>query len=257
MLSRGAMGPEVTKLQRRLTQLGWPVLVDGAFGLRTDSALRATQRELKLTPDGVAGPITLGRLPSAKVKARPDPVRALLAVPYHSQRDNEHRPATTCNVTSVAMILDFFGVEPAPPNQLEDELYEDIVGPAGAAALKARARWAVGKVNPWTVHEMLVWAAGRRGVTLAFGTTRTWAQVHGELQGGRPVILGGTFTGAGGHLVVGVGVTSDGDTVVHDPWGDWNRGYRATDGLARVYAREDLANVVRPDGQIWAHFVVV
>jgi hypothetical protein len=255
MLSRGAVGPEVTKLQRRLADLGWPLLVDGAFGLRTDAALRATQRELKLTPDGVAGPLTLGRLPSAKAKTRKDPVRALLGVPYHSQRDNENRPSTTCNVTSVAMVLDFFGVDPTPPNQLEDELYEDIMGPEGAAALKARAKWAVGKVNPWTVHDMLVWAAGRRSVTLAFDMTRTWTQVHGEIEAGRPVILGGTFTGAGGHIVVAVGVTSDGDTVVHDPWGDWNRGYRSTDGLGRIYAQEDLAAVVRPDGQIWAHFV--
>lgn len=255
MLSRGATGPEVTKLQRRLTDLGWPLLVDGSFGLRTDAALRATQRELKLNPDGIAGPLTLGRLPAAKATTRPDPIQALLGVPYHSQRDNENRPSTTCNVTSVAMVLDFYNVDPAPPRQLEDELYEDIMSPEGVAALRARAKWAVGKVNPWTVHDMLVWAAGRRGVTMQFGMDRTWAQIHAEIKAGRPVIVGGTFTGAGGHIVLAVGVTSAGDTVVHDPWGDWNRGYRSTEGNARVYTQEDLAAVVRPDGQVWAHFV--
>jgi len=73
MLRRGSSGPSVIELQTRLN--AWrgtraaapfaPLLVDGVFGPRTDSAVRIFQRDNALAVDGVVGPITWGRLLSA------------------------------------------------------------------------------------------------------------------------------------------------------------------------------------------------
>jgi murein DD-endopeptidase MepM/ murein hydrolase activator NlpD len=62
ILRRGSTGPAVRDLQRALTAAGFPATVDGAFGLRTDAAVRALQRARGLTPDGVVGPLTWAAL---------------------------------------------------------------------------------------------------------------------------------------------------------------------------------------------------
>ncbi|MEG4323653.1 MULTISPECIES: C39 family peptidase [unclassified Microcoleus] len=47
-----------------------------------------------------------------------------LAVPYKSQLDNALNPGGACNVTSIAMCLEYLGVTPLRQNiQIEDELY--------------------------------------------------------------------------------------------------------------------------------------
>jgi cell wall-associated NlpC family hydrolase len=53
-LGTGAKGADVKKLQRYLGAAGHRVARDGEFGPRTQRALRATERELELRPDGVA-----------------------------------------------------------------------------------------------------------------------------------------------------------------------------------------------------------
>jgi len=54
----GSEGPGVAALQRRLTNAGFPVAVDGVFGYGTDNAVRAFQASRGLVPDGVVGPAT-------------------------------------------------------------------------------------------------------------------------------------------------------------------------------------------------------
>lgn len=183
-----------------------------------------------------------------------DAAEVPVTVPYLSQRDNANRPSSTCNVTCVAMVLLASGVQPPLAGQLEDALFERIASPEGVRALGQVAPWAVGKVNPWTVHAMLVWVAAQWGVRLRFATTRTWAEVDAELAAGRPVILAGRFTGAGGHLVV-LTERTPGGYLVHDPWGDWTTGYRDRDGEAVEYAEDDVIGVTASSGGVWAHFV--
>jgi V8-like Glu-specific endopeptidase len=69
-LRRGSQGPAVTELQTRLNtwlmrtpSAGLPlIIVDGAFGSKTDGAVRAFQRAMNLQVDGVVGPQTWGAL---------------------------------------------------------------------------------------------------------------------------------------------------------------------------------------------------
>lgn len=57
------VGDDVAGLQERLLELGFDAgRVDGVFGVRTQSALRALQREYGLNPDGNCGPETLRAL---------------------------------------------------------------------------------------------------------------------------------------------------------------------------------------------------
>ena len=63
MLRRGDEGYQVMLLQRALAAHGFsPGALDGDFGPRTKTALRAFQRQSGLTPDGRAGPQTLAAL---------------------------------------------------------------------------------------------------------------------------------------------------------------------------------------------------
>lgn len=56
----GSTGDEVRRIQQKLSDLGYSVgSVDGVYGQKTQSAVKAFQRNVGLTADGIAGPATL------------------------------------------------------------------------------------------------------------------------------------------------------------------------------------------------------
>ena len=62
-LKEDSTGPDVTKLQQRLKDLGfYSGAVDGHFGASTQAALIAFQKSKGLPDDGIAGPQTLSAL---------------------------------------------------------------------------------------------------------------------------------------------------------------------------------------------------
>ena len=62
ILRVGARGLSVTELQQNLRKLGYHLLIDGDFGPATRAAVVQLQTDQKLTADGIAGPVTLGRI---------------------------------------------------------------------------------------------------------------------------------------------------------------------------------------------------
>jgi N-acetylmuramoyl-L-alanine amidase len=59
ILRKGAKGDAVARVQSRLRSLGFlNAPVDGDFGIVTEQALKAAQKEYKLDPDGVVGEAT-------------------------------------------------------------------------------------------------------------------------------------------------------------------------------------------------------
>ena len=63
VLRKSAQGEEVTKLQNRLSDLGYyKSEVDGQFGPGTEEAVKAFQRANGLEADGIVGPETRERL---------------------------------------------------------------------------------------------------------------------------------------------------------------------------------------------------
>lgn len=66
---RGSRGQAVTAVQQRLRDRGWNIASDGIFGPATDRAVRAFQREKRLSVDGIVGPRTWRALWLAPVNA--------------------------------------------------------------------------------------------------------------------------------------------------------------------------------------------
>lgn len=62
-LQIGSKGGSVVTLQKKLLSLGLnPGPIDGVFGPKTGSAVKAFQIKNKLVPDGVVGPLTINAL---------------------------------------------------------------------------------------------------------------------------------------------------------------------------------------------------
>lgn len=55
---KGDKGNVVKAVQRELNAHGYKVTIDGAFGTRTDTAVRSFQEAHKLSADGIVGPLT-------------------------------------------------------------------------------------------------------------------------------------------------------------------------------------------------------
>jgi peptidoglycan hydrolase-like protein with peptidoglycan-binding domain len=78
VVRRGSTGEPVRSLQYLLRARGFAVTVDGAFGARTDRAVRAFQRSRGLAVDGVVGRSTwTALLVTVRRGSRGDAVRAV------------------------------------------------------------------------------------------------------------------------------------------------------------------------------------
>ena len=168
----------------------------------------------------------------------PIPPQLELNVPYFSQRDNPRYSWSTCNVTSIAMVLYFYGLR-GQGGQLEDDLLQWCFN-----------RYGEGSQTDNTVLSQMIQAYGFK---TSFSTTRRWSEVTEELINGRPVVIGGDFT-ASGHIVCAIGYTPQG-YIVNDPWGNALSGYYDTEGRKRLYSYGFMDQKCGPDGNVWAHFI--
>ena len=79
----GSRGEETKKIQQKLKNLGYyTYTVDGIFGSRTQTAVKAFQKDYGLAVDGIAGPKTLKALgiSSGSAEARGEPYTGQVAV---------------------------------------------------------------------------------------------------------------------------------------------------------------------------------
>ncbi len=75
----GMKGSDVKAFQRILRKRGYAVVADGAFGPKTQKAVKALQRKLKLRPTGVVRPSLLSRLGVDVRVVKGDPTPAPVA----------------------------------------------------------------------------------------------------------------------------------------------------------------------------------
>lgn len=177
---------------------------------------------------------------------KPMPKEVKLAVPYKSQLDNQENPTGSCNVTSIAMVLEFYGVKKRTgAGQLEDELYREL----------ERRGWS--RHQPQDL-QAIANEYGKPGVKDEFTTAASLDEIRAHLAAGNPVVVHGYFT-AFGHIVVLVGYNSNG-FLVHDPYGEWTPGgyIRNWDkpdaGKYIEYSNSLICDTCLPDGGAWAHF---
>lgn len=179
---------------------------------------------------------------TSQIYPKPRPRIIQLDCPYLSQLDNFENPTGACNVTSVAMCLEYFRV-PQRTNaaQFEDELYR--------YALNNN----LSRHSPYDLAKII----RDYGCQDEFRTNATFDEVKNWLADLNPVIVHGYFTSFG-HIVVIVGYDEDHQSFyVHDPYGEWfSTGYRTDlSGQYQRYSYRLIRDVCIPDGNFWVHFV--
>jgi len=203
------------------------------YSNHVEVTLRSGQR-LSITP-----PVVTPRPPASNNGV------VKLAVPYLSQLDNSKNPFGSCNVTSIAMCLKYFGVQQKNPRkQFEDELQD---------WLEARG------LRRHSPHD-LVKAAEAYGCDDNFNSRATLEQLKQWLAQGNPAVVHGYFTNYG-HIVCVIGYNERG-LIVHDPYGEWiPGGYRRNDrsnperGKSLTYSYKMIRETCMTGGEFWVHFI--
>jgi uncharacterized protein YvpB len=168
------------------------------------------------------------------------PEKVTLDINYRSQLDNFNNPTGSCNVTSIAMCLDFLKIpRRTSAGQYEDELYEYAIA------------------NGYSRHspQDLAQIVRDYGAKDYFTADATIEQVKSHLASGNPAVIHGYFTAAG-HIIVIAGYNSNG-FIVHDPYGEWfPGGYDTTaSGAYLHYSYGLIRSACMNDGQFWVHFI--
>lgn len=172
-------------------------------------------------------------------KSLPAEVR-LRNFPYFSQLDNWYNPTGSCNVTSIAMCLSYYGARRRVSyGQFEDELYE----------------YALNKGYSRHSPQDLAKIVREYGCKDYFTAQATIDEVKEWLAEGKPAVIHGYFTSFG-HIMPVVGYNGSG-LIVHDPYGEWfSSGYRTDlSGAYLTYSYSLIRRLCLPDGNFWVHFI--
>ena len=202
--------------------------------------------QAQLTPQlasigqNVAGQVTTTTAPPPPPPAPKPPPPALvsyvradgsvrLKVPFFTQLDNVNNPHGSCNVTSVAMCMAYFGHPGINGSgvQLEDELYQFMLDRG------------LSRHSPTDLAHLLQ----LYGYQDDFQADAKWEEVKSWLEQGKPCIVHGWFT-ASGHIVTIIGYCDQG-WIIHDPYGKWSpSGYDTyTSGAGLVYGYQDMKDI--------------
>jgi peptidoglycan hydrolase-like protein with peptidoglycan-binding domain len=222
-IREGESGTHVRGLQR-LLGFG-PAGQTGVFGPTTRAAVEDTQRRLLgMTPSsagwGGVGPLTYQTLQKAEDVRHASTSTAVADAPSRQLRILAQRDATSCGLTSVAMVTNAWnkalgtGAAPITDRTLRAEM--------GSADLR---RGLSSHLPPGVTHYDRDWSRG----------ARSFADIDAQLAKGNPVIVGvgRPFTASGyGHIFVLGRKNADGSYEMFDPNG----------GVRRNVAQSTLAN---------------
>jgi|GEM_PF-5815675 len=181
-----------------------------------------------------------GSITISIVKTQPDNP---LNVPYFCQYENSLYPSSSCQNTSIAMVLRFYGWSGTPDTITAEWGKDHAQSPSGLA-------------------EVFNYYANKAGlgVTITPRTNGTFAGMKAILDKGRPVIVHGYFTQYG-HVVVTAGYDATG-YFVNDPAGQWSEIYQGGytkycdygySGKGVHYGMSSFEQAIGPDGTIWYH----
>ncbi|ERT07648.1 putative peptidoglycan binding domain protein [Lyngbya aestuarii BL J] len=190
-----------------------------------------------------------------------------LKVPFHTQHNNQQNPSGACNVTCIAMILKYYGVDSRTPDdinrnvQLEDVLYL--------------------KTTQWDKENGFYGSSQARHQPLfLMRLLREWGQKYGQgalqnshfkefasendikqhIASGNPVVIHGYFTNFG-HIIVVKGYDeTTREWICNDPNGKWlgyQGGYdKNASGENVRYSYDNVREVCHIGGGIWCHFPI-
>lgn len=194
-----------------------------------------------------------------------------------SQRNNEIRGTSACNVTSAAMFIEYN--EPKLPfvpkdTQLEDFLMATLIGKGGYEEMFRVAETLYPDYTPNEVHACLAWGINRVcGYPVAkFKSNWKLEEIVFSLVMGKAVIVSGKF-GNLHHIVClvgfqttqediftvptpdGVNLTKIRNFIIDDPWGNPNTDYKDTHGNDVLMSYRNFVDTIKPQGQLlkWGH----
>lgn len=171
------------------------------------------------------------------------PASVNLPIPWLSQLNNQENPYGSCNVTSVAMCMQYLGYKPKAGVQLEDQLYRELLD----------KKWS--RHDPYDLERLMK----GHGVKVTFTKQGDWRKAKQWLANGNPLIAHGYFTRFG-HIIVIRGYEEiDGKTTwfVNDPYGEyWANGYdNNVTGENLRYSHELMCRTCQPDPELWLHYI--
>lgn len=196
----------------------------------------------------------------------PIPKTVNLDVPYHTQLNNYYQPYGTCNVTCMAMILKYYGVDSRTAAdlqkdiQLEDVLYlktaewDQVYGYTGGIKTRHEPQFLIRLLRKWGEKY------GNNALQDSyFSASATEADIKQHIAAGNPVVVHGWFTRSG-HIIVVKGYDDNArEWICNDPYGHW-LGYRggydtSASGADVRYNYDDFYRVCF-DAGIWSHFPI-
>ncbi|MEB3281013.1 MAG: C39 family peptidase [Lyngbya sp.] len=195
------------------------------------------------------------------------PPKVNLAVPYHTQHNNKYNPGGSCNVTCIAMILKYYGVDSRTQDdidrdvQLEDVLYlktaqwDEENGFFGGSQARHQPQFLMRLLREWGEKY------GRGALQNShFKEFASEDDIKQHIASGNPVVIHGYFTHYGHIIVVkGYDETTQ-EWICNDPNGKW-LGYKGgydtnASGENLRYSYDSVREVCHIGGGIWCHFPV-
>jgi uncharacterized protein YvpB len=164
-------------------------------------------------------------------------------VPYFYQYSNSYNPSGSCQNTSLAMALKYYGLSSITPDILSNAYGTDLAQSVSGLQRVFNEKAAAAGL-----------AVRDRGTT-----TGTVTKLRQLLAAGTPVIVHGYFTNYG-HIMVVLGF--DGTYYYcNDPAGKWSQQFKyggysqtnATEGVAVRYTKAAFEAAAFPDGYVWLH----
>jgi phage protein D len=160
-------------------------------------------------PTGSAAAIKMGALP----------------VVCWTQRDNKEQPERTCNTSACAMAAKFLGAK----IESDDQYFQYVK-----------------KYGDTTSHEVQTSALQDVGITSTYRDNLTFDDLDAQLAAKKPIVIGIQHRGpenapTGGHMILVIGRTPNGDYIVNDPYGSVNDDYQdSSKGCGEVYTKSML-----------------
>lgn len=183
----------------------------------------------------------VNEIKSPPIEQRPNSVK--LNVPYRNQLDNEENPRGSCNVTSLAMAIEYLDPDAGDlvNKQFEDHLYRLMEN----NNLNRHSPQDLARVVNDFYHPLID----------DFTVFGNFERCRNHLASGNPCVVHGYFTSFG-HIITLVGYDDTG-FLVHDPYGEWfPDGYDTTrSGAFLHYSYALMSEVCMPDDQLWVHYI--
>jgi len=162
----------------------------------------------------------------------------VLNISWFPQTDNFVLPDSTCNSSACAMCLEYFKPGTLKGAKGDDAYLEKVLSLGNS-----------------TDHSVQTKVLQSYGLSSVFSYNLNFSDLDAELAAGRPIVIGILHRGSlsnptGGHMVVVIGKTQNGDYVVNDPYGSLNNGYSGPveQGKGAIYKKSDLSSRWCPAG---------